>query len=82
MKPPDLWPLHPAPIDGEALSSWLRRIATGYQMRVGELIEHGLGHDPETESDLDLEPAPVLVRTLAQRTGTDVNRLHEMTLGG
>ena len=27
MKPAGRWPLHLAPLDGEALSSWLRRIA-------------------------------------------------------
>lgn len=30
MKPAVQWPLHPAPMDGEALSSWLRRIAFVY----------------------------------------------------
>ncbi len=68
MKPPDRWPVHPAPIDGEALSSWLRRIAASYQMTVAELLEHGLGHDPKAERDLDADPPPRLLAAIGQRT--------------
>jgi len=82
LKPPDHWPLHPAPIDGEALSSWLRRIAAGYEMDVAELVEHGLGHDAQAAGDLDGEPPPGLLGALGQRTGIAPSRLREMTLAG
>lgn len=82
MRPPDRWPLHPAPIDGEALSSWLLRIAAGYQMTVGQLIQHGLGHDPKIEPDLDLDPPPDLLDTLAHRTGITADRVRQMCLAG
>lgn len=82
MKPPDRWPVHPAPIDGEALSSWLRRIAASYQMTVAELLEHGLGHDPQAERDLDADPPPRLLAAIGQRTNITASRLREMTLAG
>jgi len=82
VRPPDRWPLHPGPIDGEALSSWLVRIASVYEMTVGQLIEHGLGHDPELEPDLDRDPPPALLDTLAQRTGITRDRLRQMCLAG
>lgn len=82
MKPPDRWPLHPGPIDGEALSSWLRRIAASYQMTVAELLEHGLGCDPNSERDLDLAPGTSLISALAHRTGADPGDLDQMTLAG
>jgi len=82
MKPPDRWPVHSAPIDGEALSSLLRRIAASYQMTVAELLEHGLGHDPQAERDLDADPPPRLLAAIGQRTNIAPSRLREMTLAG
>ena len=41
MKPAARWPLHLAPPDGEALSSWLRRIALVYDMDTTDLMRHG-----------------------------------------
>jgi hypothetical protein len=76
------WPLHPAPLDGEALSSWLRRIAATYQMTVGELVEHGLGQDPMAEGDLDLDPSPALLDVLAERTGVGRARVRQMCMAG
>lgn len=32
------WPVHPPPVIGEALTSWLRRIATEYHLSVDDLI--------------------------------------------
>ncbi|MGH3573445.1 MAG: TniQ family protein [Pseudonocardiaceae bacterium] len=80
MKPAVRWPLHPAPRDGEMLSSWLSRIATSYQMGVGDLLEHGLGYDRAVEHYLALKPPPALLDMLAERTGVDPNRLREMSL--
>lgn len=31
------WPIHPRPIPGEALTSWLHRIADGYGITVDDL---------------------------------------------
>ena len=84
MKPPDRWPLHPAPVEGEALSSWLRRIAASYEMSVTELIEDGLGCDAmaDRDLDLDLDPPSALLDVLGQRTGIDRDRLRQTCLAG
>jgi len=82
MRPPARWPLHPAPLEGEALSSWLRRIAASYDMSVASLLEHGLGDTHTTEQDLDLDPAQQLLVALAERTGIDPTRTRGMSLAG
>ncbi|MGH9071226.1 MAG: TniQ family protein, partial [Acidimicrobiales bacterium] len=82
MRPLGHWPLHLAPIDGEALSSWLRRLAASYQMSVAELIEHGLGQDQMAVRALDIDPSAALLDVLAERTGIDPARLRQMSLAG
>lgn len=82
MTAPVRWPLHPTPRPGEALSSWLHRVGAGYQMSVAELIEHGLGRDPETPHDLDLDPPLPLLDVLSERSGVDRHRLQQMSLAG
>lgn len=80
---PRRWPLHPAPTDGEALSSWLNRIADGY----GTDTEH-LGYDIGYKlgtgdlDDIDLAPLPGLIDVLAERTGVLPARLREMSVAG
>ncbi|MEV1248687.1 TniQ family protein [Nonomuraea sp. NPDC050022] len=34
------WPLHPPPHPGEALSSWLQRLASRYELTVAQLLTH------------------------------------------
>lgn len=82
MKPAVRWPVHPAPLDGEALSSWLRRIADSYQMGLSELLEHDLGYDAANGDDLDIDPPLALLDLIARRSGVDLNRLREMSLAG
>ena len=65
MKPAARWPLHPAPREGEALSSWLQRVAARYQMDLYDLLEHDLGHG--RVDDLDTAPPPALRGFIAQR---------------
>lgn len=43
MTAPTRWPLHPPPSIGEALSSWLTRIADAHQLRLDELLANNLG---------------------------------------
>ena len=80
MKPAPRWPLHPAPKEGEALSSWLNRVATCYQMDVHELLVHDLGHSHL--DDLDTAPPSSLLAALARRSGVAFERLREMSLAG
>jgi hypothetical protein len=80
---PRRWPLHPAPTDGEALSSWLRRIAGCY----GTDIEHlgdDIGYKLGTGNldGIDLAPAPGLIEVLAERTGVAPARLRQMSVAG
>jgi hypothetical protein len=80
MRPAARWPLHPAPVEGEALSSWLRRIAACYGMDLSDLLEHDLDH--RQSDDLDLAPPTALLDRLVGRSGLDRDRLHGMTLAG
>ncbi|MCX6497513.1 TniQ family protein [Arthrobacter sp. 2YAF22_2] len=82
MRPPERWPLHPAPAETESLSSWLRRIAASYGMYSYELLEHGLGHRELSDPELDLNPPMHLLEELAKRTGLDQHRVNAMTMAG
>ncbi|MGE7356853.1 TniQ family protein [Pseudomonas qingdaonensis] len=73
MKPAPRWPLHPAPKEGEALSSWLNRVALCYHMEVSDLLEHDLGHGQV--DDLDTAPPLSLLMMLFQRSGIELDRL-------
>lgn len=80
MKPAPRWPVHPAPVEGEALSSWLRRVAGCYQMDARDLLENDLGCG-QTD-DLDTTPPLSLLTVLSQRSGIDLNRLRCMSMVG
>lgn len=80
MKPAPRWPLHLFPKEGEALSSWLNRVAACYQMDMVDLLEHDLGHS--LVDDLDIAPPPSLLTALSQRSGIDLDRLRCMSLTG
>lgn len=81
------WPLHPPPSEGEALTSWLNRLAEVYGLSVEELIRHNLAPpgldrpDPHT-SGLDLDPPSGVLPSLAERTGVPLDQLHHMTIAG
>ena len=82
MRPPERWPLHPAPAETESLSSWLRRLAASYGMYSYELLEHGLGHRELSDPELDLDPPMQLLEEIARRTGLDPHRVNAMTMAG
>lgn len=75
------WPVHPAPLAGEALSSWLWRIADRYDADLGNLVSD-LGHVLEGPEEIDTCPPTGFVQVLAGRTGVDVNRIRRMSLCG
>jgi hypothetical protein len=86
VSPPPRWPLHPPPAPGEALTSWLDRLAAPYGMPVGHLLRH-LGEDPALldrpeADDLDFDPPPEILRALAARTGTDLGAVRMTTIAG
>ncbi|WP_061291527.1 TniQ family protein [Azotobacter vinelandii] len=80
MKQAQPWPLHPAPKEGEALSSWLNRVAICYQMDMPDLVEHDLGHGQV--DDLDAAPPLSLLMALSQRSGIELDRLRCMSFAG
>ena len=80
MRPAARWPLHPAPREGEALSSWLQRVAACYQMDLYDLLKHDLGH--AQVDDLDTAPPPVLLTVLSQRSGIKLEQLRCMSFAG
>lgn len=80
MKPAPCWPLHPAPKEGEALSSWLNRIAACYQMDMHDLLEHDLGHSQTDE--LDNAPPMPLLAVPSQRSGIELDQLRCMSVAG
>jgi hypothetical protein len=80
VKPAQRWPLHPAPREGEALSSWLHRVAACYQMDARDLLEHDLGHGQV--DDLDTAPPMSLLMALSQRSGIELDRLRCMSFAG
>lgn len=75
------WPVHPAPILDEALSSWLTRIAVLYGATVEDLIAD-LGFWPGRAADLDTCPPGRLADELSKRTGVDADRIRRMSLNG
>nr|WP_276515116.1 TniQ family protein [Citrobacter freundii] len=72
--------MHPAPIEGEALSSWINRVALCYQMDVHDLLEHDLGHGQV--DDLDTVPPLSLLTALSQRSGIKLGQLRCMSVAG
>lgn len=75
------WPVHPRPIPGEALTSWLHRIADRYGITVDELA-FDLGHCLDRDADLDMAAPPGFVEQLANRTGVDTDQLRGMSING
>lgn len=80
------WPLHPRPGPGEALSSWLGRIADLYGMSLDVLVRHNLGPDyfdlRFDRDSLDLDPPGGVLAALHDRTGIPLAQLRRMTIAG
>lgn len=81
------WPLHPPPGPGEALTSWLDRLAALYGMAAGYLLRHNLGEasalaDDPRAADPDFDPPAGILQALAERTGTDLAVVRLTTIAG
>ncbi|BEL04992.1 hypothetical protein Q0Z83_031830 [Actinoplanes sichuanensis] len=88
---PPRWPLHPQPLPGEALSSWLERTASLYKLPLSTLVEHNLGTaarqvgkvKPSQERELlDTDPPAHLLQALHERSGVPIGQLRHMTIAG
>lgn len=75
------WPVHPPPEPAEALTSWLRRIASRYEADPNDLVSD-LGFGPGVEGDLDTCPPNGFASELSERTGVDVEQIRRMSLTG
>lgn len=78
------WPVHPAPIPGEAASSWLSRLAAALHVDVDTLFAD-VGYHLEGPDDLDgLDVAlPArFARRLATRTGVPTRLIRQTALAG
>ncbi len=80
------WPLHPRPLAGETLSSWLTRIADVHDLGIDELLRYNLGSvrvDPWRDlAGLDVDPPAVVLDVLAERTGVPTPDLARMAVSG
>ncbi|MEU7004299.1 TniQ family protein [Nonomuraea sp. NPDC046570] len=79
------WPVHPEPGPGEALTSWLGRLAGLYGLSVEQLLPHNLGSASarfDRGADLDYQTPTIIVHALAERTGVAMSRLRRMTIAG
>lgn len=72
------WPLHPKPVEGEALSSWLGRVATVYNLLLEDLLKYDLGYEISTY-DLDLNPPTTLLENIERRSNLSLDQIHHMT---
>lgn len=75
------WPIHPPPVEGEALTSWLGRIATEYHLSVDDLL-FDLGCVLDSDADLDLDVPAGLIEELSLRTGVSGERIQMMSMRG
>jgi len=74
------WPLHPIPIRGEALTSWLIRVADCYEMELKDLLLYEWGQANLT--DLDIRPPDGFLEMIAKRSGFDLGEFRGMTMAG
>ena len=74
------WPLHPAPLDDEPLSSWLMRLADAYEMEPMAFCQDALAWPHPSLQGLDECPPAALITTLAEHTGWSSSRVEAMTL--
>ncbi len=76
------WPVHPEPITGETLSSWLRRIGLIYGCSVPDLLKFDLGFPEIKTRGLDVEAPAALLVAIETRTGLPVKAIERTTFAG
>jgi len=64
------------------LSSWLRRIAMAYGLKLRALVHQDLGCPSVEICKLDLNPPDDLLKTVAARTGTPLETVCKTTIAG
>jgi TniQ len=74
------WPYHPLPQEQESLTSWLRRIAQGYNLSLDSLQKCILNGDVFDNFELDKNPPLQFLLQLSDKTGIEISRIVFMTL--
>jgi len=72
------WPLYRRPVEGEALSSWLGRIANIYNLLLEDLLAYDFGYDISPH-DLDLNPPHTLLKNIKERSNLSLDQIFRMT---
>ncbi|MFA7340434.1 MAG: TniQ family protein [Candidatus Obscuribacterales bacterium] len=75
------WPVHPRPLEGELLSSWLRRIAQVYGLSSVELMQD-LGIRKADRALIDIRPSKKILAKIAGCTGESLERVSATTFDG
>ena len=73
-------PRHVAPVDGEALISWVAALSTVLGMTPRVLCRDAFGVDVRRDREWWRRPDPPALKRIESRTGVDATRLVEMTL--
>lgn len=73
--PTMLWPVHPKPLDGEVLSSWLLRTADGNGLNLSSFRRQELPKVPGAGGDIDLLDDANLFNVLAAGSGAPYETL-------
>jgi hypothetical protein len=76
------WPLHPIPVEGEAITSWIRRIANEYGIGWDVLLHRTFGWPDTPYVDADLQIPQRVIQRLSTKTGVPAPNIRLMTLGG
>ena len=69
-------------MQGEALSSWLRRIASVYCWSVADLLRYDLGFPEAKPSGLDFRATDDLIEVIAVRSGMSFRTIKRTTFAG
>ena len=84
MNPAGRWPWHPPPHEGEALTSWLHRIAAGFALTPRQLLNEpgGPAVTVDEMAGLDVQAPAAVIALLAGRTGVSPDDVRSLTLAG
>ncbi|WP_417703439.1 TniQ family protein [Rheinheimera aquimaris] len=75
-----VWPAHPRPLPGEALSSWFIRCAHANGMKAQTFAVRNFGHQRQLwNRDIDRFAPDWLLQTMSEHTGTPLAQVKKMT---
>lgn len=75
------WPVHPQPLEDEALSSWMVRLAHGNGFKTQTFYAHWLGRSqPLWNRDIDRQAPHSLLNQMARWTGFSMEKMQRLCL--